>query len=692
MRRGLLLEIGTEEMPARFISQALDGLREGVEREMGGERIGFGAIRVMGTPRRLALYAELDEEQGGLEEVKVGPPKKVAFDPEGRPTKAAIGFAEREGVGLEALEVIATDKGEYLGVRRREKGKRTIEVLAEVLPRLILSIPFPKSMRWSDLEIRFARPIHWVVALFGEEVVPFAIGNIVSGAQTRGHRFLAPAPFTVKGLEDYIEGLRRAFVIVDPGERMEMIRREVEEAAKGVGGRPLAADDLLEEILYLVEYPVAIAGGFDRSYLELPQEVLITAMEHHQRYIPVVDGEGRLLAAFVAVANIKSSSMDIIRRGNERVLQARLADARFFFEEDQRVPLEGRLERLKGVVFQAKLGTVYEKVMRVKALSERLAGIIAPEAMQVAARGALLCKADLTTEMVGEFPELQGVMGREYALRGGEDPAVAQAIYEHYLPRFSGDKLPDTDAGAILSIADKIDTVVGCFGAGLIPTGTSDPFALRRQTLGVIQIILAKGYRLSLREIFAWSAGLLAEKIERPSEAVIEDVLAFFKGRFAGLLTSQGYAADVVDGVLACQGDDLVDARARIEALARFRERGEYEPVAVAFKRVANILRGIDSRGSVNPELFEIPEEGALHESYKGIVGKFTSAVETGDYEEALAALAALRGGVDAFFDRCFVMVDDIKVRQNRLALLGEIAELFSHIADFSRLGIGEGG
>ncbi|OGP54300.1 MAG: glycine--tRNA ligase subunit beta [Deltaproteobacteria bacterium RBG_13_52_11] len=692
MKKGMLLEIGTEEIPSRFIPQTLEVLREMLHKEMEARRVECGEMLVMGTPRRLTIFAELEDQQHPLESERIGPPKSVAFDPQGKPTKAALGFAQKEGVQVEDLEVRATEKGEYLCVRKHEAGRQTREILSVVLPRLITAIPFTKSMRWSDLELRFARPIHWILALFDMEVIPFTLEHLKSDHLTRGHRFLHPEPFTVTGMADYLEGLRQACVIVDPEERRELILREVQEAAQKAGGTPLENKELLEEITYLVEYPVAMSGGFDKGYLELPREVLITAMQHHQRYIPVVDKKGRLLPSFVAVSNTRPRTMEVVRKGNERVLRARLADAQFFFQEDQKRPLEERVEKLKGVIFQAKLGTSYEKVMRIQGLAVKLAQELAPEVKEVVARGALLCKADLVTDMVGEFPQLQGVMGREYALLGGEDPAVAQVIFEHYLPRFAGDELPSTPAGDIVSIADKMDTVIGCFGAGLLPTGTSDPFALRRQTLGVINIILGKGYCFSLRRIIEMGVDLLREKIERPPEEVQADCLAFFRGRFVGLLVAQGYPVDLVEAVLAVQCDDLVDARARVEAVARFRGRPEFEPVAVAFKRVANILKGVDHKGRIDTACFEAPEEQALHGQYQEIEGKFSASIKRGDYEGALAELAKLRPPVDALFEHCMVMAEDKKVRANRLALLGEIAGLFSQIIDFSRLGTGEEG
>ncbi|MBN1255646.1 MAG: glycine--tRNA ligase subunit beta [Deltaproteobacteria bacterium] len=691
MMQGMLLEIGTEEIPSRFIPPALEGMRKNLLAEMQNQRIACGETRVMGTPRRLTILAELEKYQIPVETEKIGPPKNVAFDQKGNPTKAALGFAQREGVKVEELDVVETEKGAYLCVRKHETGRETRSILSEVLPRLITAIPFPKSMRWSDLELRFARPIHWILALFDGTVIPFTVEHVQSDSLTRGHRFLHPEPFQVQGLNDYQKGLRKACVIVNPEERMELVLREAKEAVQQAGGIPLT-QELLEEITYLVEYPVAICGSFDKEYLKLPREVLITAMQHHQRYIPVVNSKGKLLPAFVAINNTKAQDMRVIIKGHERVLRARLADAQFFFQEDQKRTLEERLQELKGVIFQAKLGTSYEKVERIQGLAVRLTKVLAPEAQEVVARGALLSKADLVTEMVGEFPQLQGVMGREYALLSGEDPGVAQVIFEHYLPRFAGDEIPATAAGAIVSIADKLDTVIGCFGVGLIPTGTSDPFALRRQTLGIIHIILGNEYSCSLQRMIEWGLNILSKKITRPPEEVQADCLAFFRARFVGLLTLQGYPVDVAEAVLAFQCDDLVDARARVEALTTFRKKPEFEPVAVAFKRVANILKGVDYNNKVDPARFETPQEKDLHKEYKEIAGKFSASITKGNYADALAALIRLRPPVDALFDHCMVMAENKLVRTNRLALLGEIAGLFSQIADFSQLSVDEEG
>ena len=686
--RELILEIGTEEMPAGFVPQALESLRGGFGRWMEEERVEGKVVKVVGTPRRLALLAELSETQSALEMVKLGPPKRVAFDEEGNPTKAAHGFARQQGVSVQELIVVETERGEYVGIRERREGRPTRELLRDFLPQLITSIPLPKAMRWADRRLRFIRPIHWIVAVFGGEVVDFELDGISSGDITRGHRFMAPEGFRVSTIEGYLKGLKEAFVIADPDERRERIKGEVGEKARAVGGRILEEGGLLEEVTHLVEWPVAVLGKFDDEFLDLPQEVLVTAMEHHQRYFPVANDEGKLLPFFVAVANTQAKDMEVVRRGNERVLKARLADAKFFYEEDLKIPLEKRVEELKEVVYQAKLGTLYEKTLRVGELSVRIASKVCPHKVEVVRRAAYLAKADLLTEMVGEFPQLQGIMGREYALKGGESPEVAEAIFEHYLPRYAGDRLPRTDPGAVLSIADKIDSVVGCFGIGLLPTGTSDPFALRRQTLGVIHTILDRAYHLSLREMVEWALELLAEKVERPEDEVKGEVLEFFKGRYEGLLTSEGWPRDEVEAVLEVQKDDLVDAKRRIEALHAFRQDEGFSSVVIAFKRVANIVRGRDYPPKVRPELFREGQEQRLFEAYRDAEDDIRNLIARGRYLEVLKILSDLRPAIDDFFDHVLVMAEEEVIRENRLALLGRLYELFREVADLSKIAV----
>ena len=686
MKRGVLVEIGTEEIPARFMPQALVDLQECLLKEMQASRIECSDVRTVGTPRRLALTARLEETQWPEECERLGPPKSVAFDGEGRPTKAAMGFAKREGVGVGDLILVDTPKGSYVAVCKREEGRRAQDVMSEILPRIISSIAFPKSMRWGESDLRFARPIHWIVALFGEELIPFQVGDITSGLVTKGHRFHHPGELNIDGFDDYVDALRGAFVIVDPVERKELIRSEIARVTQEIGGVCLEDEELLEEVTFLVEYPVAVLGRFDVEYLALPREVLITAMQHHQKYFPVVDGDGCVINYFVAVSNTKADDMSAIREGNERVLRARLADARFFFEEDQKVALERRVEELKDVIFQTKLGSSYEKVGRVQELSVWLAEQIGCDDVETVSRAAYLCKADLVTGMVGEFPQLQGIMGREYALRAGEPRPVADVIYEHYLPRFTGDELPHTMAGDVVSIADKLDTIAGYFGVGLPPTGTSDPFALRRQALGIINIILGKAYRLDLGVMIDKSLCLLGEKLGPLSEEKKRAVMAFFQTRVANLLVSRGYAGDLVEATIAVRSTDLVDLQARIEALTAFRLQPEFEPLTVAFKRVGNILKDVAVGVGPDPTMFESSMEKELHQRYLDLKERIAALMDAGDYQDALHGLATLRTPVDAFFDHVLVMAPETSLRTNRLALLGEIYGLFSRVADFTHI------
>jgi glycyl-tRNA synthetase beta chain len=691
MGKELLLEIGTEEIPAGFIPNAMEEMRLLIRRELDTNRITHGEVKTLGTPRRMTLLVEdIAEKQEDVEKEKVGPPIHTAFDEKGKPTKAALGFAKGQGLRVDELVTVKGEKGKYLCAVKKERGKPSPALLAEILPRVIGSISFPKSMRWSTVKVRFARPIHWILALFDGKVIPFTFGHIESGNRSYGHRFMSPHAFEVRDFRTYSKKIKSAFVIVDPRERRKMIEEGIAEAAKGVSGTVLGNQDLLEEVTYLVEYPTAIVGNFEREFLHLPKEVVINAMQEHQRYFPIVDESGDLIPYFVSICNTRAPDMEAVRRGNERVLKARLSDAKFFFEEDTREPLHRKVDALKGVIFQAQLGTSYEKVLRFKELALSLVRRFRPDLEEKVKRAAMLCKADLVTGMVGEFPGLQGVVGREYALISGEDEEVAIAIFEHYLPTFTGDRLPSSPIGDFLSIGDKFDTIVGCFGIGLMPTGAGDPFALRRQALGIIHIILGKRYPIFLRELTRMAMELLAGKIERSPEEIEADVLAFFRGRFLNLLVSQGYPSDLVESVLAVQGDDLQDARSRVEALATFKEKPEFEPLAVVFKRVGNILKGVDYSPKTDPTLFETPQEKKLHEQYLEMKENLNSLVTKGDYEGVMAALAGLHVPVNDFFDHVLVMAEDEEVRGNRVALLGEICALFSQVADFSRVRVAD--
>ena len=686
MTKELFLEIGTEEIPAGFLPKAMVDMTSLITKELQQARITFGEIKTLATPRRLVLVVTgLAAEQPDAELTAMGPAKSIAFSPDGKPTKAAEGFARSQGVDVASLQIITTDKGAYSAAVKKETGGPTAELLPAMLPRLIGNIPFKKSMHWGDYDVRFARPIHWIVALFDGIVVPFSFGPVRSGAISRGHRFMADTTFPVRDFAHYQEECERHFVIPDPERRREIIRREVEQVAAAAGGRVLVDEGLLDEVTYLVEYPSVVRGAFATAFLDVPKEVLITSMRSHQRYFSIIDNDGKLMPGFITINNTLTDDPTVVVKGNERVLRARLSDARFFFEEDKKIPLSQRVEALKSVVYQQKLGTSYEKMERFRAIAEGLAEQLAPAVKAQVSRAAELCKADLVTGMVGEFPEVQGIMGREYALLQGEAPEVAQAIAEHYLPNQAGGALPSSDIGAIVSIADKLDSICGCFSVGLIPTGAADPYALRRAALGIIAIILNRGYTLSLTDLIDRSLTLLEPKLTRPKAEVAADVREFFRGRFVNLLAGE-FPGDALEAAVAVGCDDLVDTRDRVAALAEFKTHPDFEALAVGFKRAANIVKdGVDS--PVNPALFTDPAEGQLCEAFAGVKSSVEEKVAAHAYLDALTEIATLRGPIDTFFEKVMVMAEDQQVRTNRLALLTGIARLVGGIADFRRLG-----
>ncbi len=705
MEKELFLEIGTEEIPAAFLPKAMADMEAIISKELAGARLSFGEIRTFATPRRLALVVkDVSTVQPDAEITDIGPAANVAFNADGGLTRAGEGFLRGKGwdgsllkVDANAfspgpiggfsnarIELVEAGKVLKIGVIRTETGRAAHELLSEILPRLIVGIPFRKSMRWADLDVRFARPVHWVVALFDGVVVPFTFGNIESGCVSRGHRFMANQPFPVRDFAHYLEECERHFVIPDPERRKEIIRREIHRVAKAAGGKLLPDEELLDEVTFLVEYPSALHGAFDRAFLAVPKEVLITSMRSHQRYFSVTDADGKLLPAFIAIPNTLAEDPSVVVKGNERVLRARLSDARFFFEEDKKISLEKRVEALKSVVYQQKLGTSHEKMERFRQLATWLADGRDKAFVGKVYRAATLCKADLVTGMVGEFPEVQGIMGREYAFHDGEDGEVANAIAEHYLPIQAGGELPSSDVGAMVSLADKMDTICGCFGVGLIPTGSADPYALRRCALGIINIILDKGYRLPLDAFIRESLALLQSKITRPMEDARKDILEFFRGRFVNLLADR-FPGDVVDAVVAVSFDDLVETAAKIEALSDFKKRPDFEPLAVAFKRVCNIVKGGVGE-TVDQGFFREDAEQELYFSYLSVSERVAAKMAERVYLGALSDIATLRGAVDAFFDTVMVMSEDEKLRINRLALLTGIARLFGNIADFSKI------
>jgi len=683
----LLLEIGTEEIPSAFIPQALEDLKNLLRKELETNRIDFKDIKTLGTPRRLVLVVgSVSEQQRDWEEQKIGPSKQAAFDKDGNPQKAAIGFAKSQSVPVESLKIVQTEKGEYVCAVRKEAGKPASELLSTLLPKVILSIPFQKSMRWADVSIRFARPIHWLLALFGGKTISFEVGNVKSANATYGHRFMSPGPIVVEDFRDYLQKTREAFVLVDPKERKKKIEEEMEREATTLSGRVLMDERLLEEVNFLVEFPVVLCGTFDSKFLSLPQEVVIHSMKEHQRYFPMVGGDGKLVPRFICISNIAPKDPKVVIKGNERVLRARLSDAAYFFQEDLKISIEKRVEQLKQVVFQAKLGTSYEKMSRFKNLASWIADRIDSTLKDKVERAAFLCKADLVTGMVGEFPKLQGIVGREYARLSGEKAEVAEAIYEHYLPAFAGDRLPSSPIGDIVSIADKLDTIVGCFGIGLAPTGTADPFGLRRQTLGILRIFLEKGYPISLAQLIEESGRLLKEKMERSPQEVKQEVLDFFRTRHQYFLLDKGYPSDVIDAVASTSFDDLVDVQYRIDALKGARAWQDFESIVIAFKRAMNILKGTRAPQEINPQLLGDTVEKNLHQAYLKAKEEIDRLLEKKTYGSALLEMTKLRKPIDDFFNGVMVMVEDEAVRNNRLALLDKIGCLFLRIGDFSKL------
>lgn len=686
MAKELLFEIGTEEIPSVYIPDILKDLGALARRIFEEERIGFSKIKTYATPRRLVLYVEgLEEAQRPQVREVIGPPKAVAFDEKGEPTKAALGFAKAQGIPIEKLKIKRTERGEYVVATIEEKGSKTIGLLPSILPRIVTSLPFPKSMRWGDLSLRFVRPIRWLCAVYGGRTVAFELDGIKSSNKTYGHRFLSPRSIRIRSFQEYLEKLEKKHVIVDQNKRRELVKKLAQEAAKKVGGRPVLDKDLVEMLTNLVEYPNMVCGGFAREYLELPKEVVITPMRKHQRYLPVVDDQGNLLPSFVAVSNMRAKDMEPIREGNEQVLKARLEDADFYYRRDLKLPLAERVPTLRRIIFQERLGSLYDKTERLQELAAFLAERIDPSLVDLARRAAYLSKADLVTAMVKEFTELQGTMGRIYALHFGEREEVAQAIEEHYLPRFAGDQLPASTLGAVVGVADRMDSLAGCFGIGLIPTGSEDPYALRRAALGILQILLERPLPLRLPDMVGKALNLCWGRLTRPIEEVERELLEFLRVRLEGFLVERGIPSDLVEAALSAGFDNVFDAGRRAEALAQFRREPDFAELSGAFKRVVNIIpEGFEK--PVDPTRFLEGAERALHGEAMNLKGEVDRFLSAGDYLGALRRIATVKPIVDMFFEEVLVNVEDEAIRLNRYALLKEVADLFTKIADFRKI------
>ncbi len=686
MQHEFLLEIGTEEIPASYIEPALHHLKEGMMKKLRELALPFGAIATAATPRRLTLVvSDLAERQEDQRKEVMGPPKQAGFDGDNKPTQAAIGFAKSRGATVDDIQVVSTDKGDYLMVVQEIKGQDTTALLQDFLPELILATPFPKSMRWAAKSIHFARPLQWLVALFGGQTVTFSIDDLISGNTTRGHRFMCPEARPITDFQSYQQTLRDMEVMVDIQQRRDLIANQVKEAAHAAGGEVVLDLDLLDTVTQLVESPHAICGSFDEKFLELPNEVLTTSMRVNQKYFTVADQNGDLLPYFVAVNNTRVKDEAISREGHQRVLRARLEDGLFFYNEDRKRRLEEYKAALTGVVFQAQLGTMAEKNERLTSLAIAMATELEADLAEPVKRAAELCKADLVTDMVGEFASLQGVMGKYYALHDGEKPEVAEAIMDHYKPLRSGSALPTSKAGALVSMADRIDTMAGCFAIGKVPTGATDPYGLRRHALALIHIIADQGWHLSLSATFSKALDLYSDKVKMDKDQTLAAIINFIKGRYINDLIAGGTSAEAVEAATAVHFDDISDCSQRLMALAALSSHENFTMLAGAFKRVTNIIKDHEAR-EVAEDLLREEAEQHLFSVFSQVNQQCAPLLAERAYDQALQAILQMKEPVDRFFDEVMVMAEDEAIKNNRLALLTAIAHLFLQIGDFSKM------
>ena len=686
----LILELGVEEIPASYFGPAIKYMEERLNKNLADARLPYERIKIWGAPRRLALGIwNLAAQQPDVEEEVVGPPLSAAYDSNGNPTKAATGFAGGQGVSVSDLKTITTPKGQYLAVKKSVKGRPVAEVLTDLLPDILANLPFPKSMRWGNGEYSFVRPVHWLLAVLGGEVLPISFAGAKAGKVSYGHRFLHPGAVVVTSPGEYESRLAEIHVQMDFDKRRELVRQEIDRVTQesSTDLRLVADEELVDEVANLLEEPVAVLGNFDSHFLELPLAVATTAMKEHQRYFALTDSLGRLAPYFIAVNNTRARDMNVVRKGHERVLRARLEDARFYFNEDRHVKLAARAEELKEVVFHHLLGTSWQKVQRSKALALHLAGLVAPNKTEPLARAADLMKCDLVTGVVKEFPTLQGIMGREYAILDGEEAAVADAIMEHYLPVRAGGELPASTIGAVLSVADKLDTICGCFAVGLIPTGTADPFALRRSALGIINIFIDRGWREPLSTLIDQSLINLEEWAKRPAREIKTAVLEFFKVRLKSLMVSQGVSSDAAEAVLSLYDDQPLSAVLRGQALEALKARDGFKDLAQVFKRVVNIIKKFGLRENfTNWERLQHESEKTLLAKVEKLEVKTDSFLASGDFPGLIEEIVSLRGPVDKFFEDVLVDDPDLAIKEARIALLSRVGRLFELIADFSRI------
>lgn len=697
----LLFEIGVEELPAGELDMALATLAKHLTDGAAEHRLTIGTVRTLGTPRRLTVIVDdVAATAETVQETVTGPSAKAAFDADGNPTRAAQGFARGKGVDPSALIRVETPKGEYVAAVVTHEGRPAAEILTELLNSAFGAIPWKRSMRWGWGTDAFSRPVMWIVALLGEDVLPVSFGGRDAGRTTRGHRFMAPDPIELPSPEGYEAKLREAKVFADVDERREAIRERVRALVLAEGLTPIEDEDLLDEVVHLVEWPVPLLGTFDEELLEVPREVLVMSMASHQKYFAVEKAPGELSNHFVFVSNMEVPDPSVVVAGNLRVLRARLEDARFFYREDAKKGLAARVPELGRVTYIDQLGSVLDRVGRIEALVGPLAEALYPgdaDVAATAARAAHLCKADLVTGMVYEFPELQGTMGRYYATAEGETPAVAEAIEAHYQPRGASDDPAATPAGVLVALADKLDAIAGCFAIGLVPSGSADPYALRRAALGIVRTALHHGLRFDLRALVDAALAGLPDAVAFDADAVAEDIVGFVQGRLRALLAADA-PTDVVDAVVSVTLDDMPAAPRRVEVVARMRDNADFEPLAAAFKRVVNIVRKAVDEGGAFADLltantFDIDTarlddgaEAGLHAAVEAAATQVDTALDAGDDEAVAACLIGLKGPIDAFFDDVMVNTDDPDVRANRLTLLARVRALFNRFADISRI------
>jgi len=687
-----LVEIGTEELPPKALTGLMNAFLENLRNAVDGARLKHGKMSAYASPRRLAVIIKaLAESQAGQERVVKGPPVSVAYDDEGNVTAAGSAFAKKCGVDIEALDRKKTVKGVYLIFRERERGQKTAELMPSLVENALERLPIPRRMRWGDGEAEFVRPVHWVVLLHGEDVIEAPVMGVAADRMTRGHRSHAPDEIPIESPSKYLSTLKKAHVLADFSARRKKIVQGVEKAAKEAGGKAVDSDALYDEVTALTEWPVPLTGSFDEKFLSLPKEVVIATLTTHQRYFPIADKSGNLLPRFVTIANLDSKNPDAVRDGNERVVRPRLADATFFWETDKRVSLSGRCAALSDVVYQRGLGSIFDRSIRVGVLAGLVAAAIGADE-QTVKRAAALAKSDLLTGMVGEFPELQGLMGRYYAAADGEPEAVAKAIGEQYLPRFAGDSLPETPAGQAIAIADKLDALAGIFTLGKKPSGNRDPFGLRRSALGVVRIMIEQRLDMNIRDLV--TAAIFSQPGQNRDEDILTQSLYEFitdRMRAYYLDRKDGPTAEMFAAVMARQPVSLLDFDERLKAVAAFVKLEPASSLAAANKRIGNILKqaGVDGGEPVDKSLIREPAETALFESVVKAQATVAPLLSDRDYTNVLTTLADLRDPVDDFFDDVMVMTEDVALRNNRLALLAELRAMFLNVADVSRLSIG---